>query len=121
MWRRRDYRCRVRALTVDPEITVQRSGRPPGSECTGCRALLSALVDEFGRAARSHEHSCRLSVVATPALLTVNREVCDGPCRLSTGRSMTALRVLWSRLIGVFGRRHRDGDLDADVRTHLAF
>jgi hypothetical protein len=29
------------------------------------------------------------------------------------------MRTLWSRLAGLFGRRHRDGDLDEEVNFHL--
>jgi putative ABC transport system permease protein len=32
---------------------------------------------------------------------------------------VTIVRVLWSRFLGVIGRRHRDEDLEAEIRTHL--
>ncbi len=32
---------------------------------------------------------------------------------------MTVFRVVWSRVLGLIGRRHRDDDLDADIQTHL--
>src|SRR4030095_6120236 len=32
---------------------------------------------------------------------------------------MKAVRVLWSRLLGAIGRRHRDNNLDAAVQAHL--
>ncbi len=32
---------------------------------------------------------------------------------------MTSVRVLWSRLLGLLGRRHRDADLDDDIHAHL--
>jgi len=32
---------------------------------------------------------------------------------------VTVLRVVWSRVLGLTGHRHRDDDLDAEIRTHL--
>src|SRR5689334_12339524 len=32
---------------------------------------------------------------------------------------MSRLRALWSRLLGVAGRRHIDADLDRDIQAHL--
>ena len=32
---------------------------------------------------------------------------------------MSALRILWSRILGLIGRRHRDPDLTEDIEAHL--
>src|SRR5689334_11342779 len=40
--------------------------------------------------------------------------------RTSARKSVvTVLRIVWSRVLGLLGRRHRDDDLDADIQAHL--
>jgi hypothetical protein len=34
---------------------------------------------------------------------------------------VTRARILWSRVLGVLGRRHRDADLDEEIQAHLEF